>query len=306
MSGELMGTKELARYLDIHEKQVYALIKAGRLPATKITGKWIFPKKMVDAWIERHAGQGIKEARRKSSHIEGAVLAAGSNDPILDVLLTVMKKSHPDYYFFSAVTGSTDGLKALNGGYTDVAWCHLLDPENGSYNTPAILAKLLPEVRPVVVHLFRRQLGLIVASGNPWRVGGIADLAGGRLRLVNRQEGSGTRILLDQRLAQSGLRKEEISGYEREVYTHFEVGLAVLSGEADVGIGSVYVAKMLGLSFVPLTEESFDMILSRDTFFSEGIQAFLEVLKSSGMRSQLAGLANYGFADTGKILYAQS
>jgi excisionase family DNA binding protein len=109
-----MNTKEVARYLDIHEKQVYGLIKSGRIPATRITGKWIFPKTLIDEWIETNAKQGVKEARQKSRQIEGGLLASGSNDIILDMLQTYVKKRHPDFYIFSANTGSTEGLKALN------------------------------------------------------------------------------------------------------------------------------------------------------------------------------------------------
>src|SRR4030042_6616654 len=110
MSGELMSTKEVAKYLDIHEKQVYLLIKSGRIPCTKVTGKWIFPKKHIDEWIEIDTKKGLNQARRKSSQISGAVLAAGSNDPVLDMLLTATRKSHPEFYIFSANTGSMEGL----------------------------------------------------------------------------------------------------------------------------------------------------------------------------------------------------
>ena len=116
MSEENMSTKEVARYLGIHEKQVYALIKAHRIPSTWVTGKWVFPKKLIDEWIENNARSGIAEARRKSKRIEGALLAAGSNDPILDILKTYIRKSYPEFYIFSSNTGSTDGLKALSQG----------------------------------------------------------------------------------------------------------------------------------------------------------------------------------------------
>jgi len=138
MSAEMMNTKELAAYLGINDKQVYALIKAGRIPGTRITGKWVFPKKLIDEWIGETARAGLKQAREKSRTVEGAILASGSNDPVLDVLLTALRRSHPDFYFFCANTGSTEGLKALGAGHTDVAWTHLLDPETGSYNIPLV------------------------------------------------------------------------------------------------------------------------------------------------------------------------
>jgi putative molybdopterin biosynthesis protein len=97
MSEEMMSTKEVARYLGVHEKQVYALVKTKRIPSTRITGKWVFPKKLIDEWIETHAKQGLEKAREKSAAMGGALLACGSNDPILDMLQTTMKKTIPNF-----------------------------------------------------------------------------------------------------------------------------------------------------------------------------------------------------------------
>jgi excisionase family DNA binding protein len=131
MSEEMMNTKEVAHYLGVHEKQVYALIKSKRIPSTRVTGKWVFPKKLIDDWIELNAQKSLGQAREKSKRVEGALLASGSNDPILDILHTYMRNSYPEFYIFTANTGSTDGLKALNKGYTDIAWSHLFDPKTG-------------------------------------------------------------------------------------------------------------------------------------------------------------------------------
>ncbi|MCX5819772.1 MAG: helix-turn-helix domain-containing protein [Deltaproteobacteria bacterium] len=100
MSDEMMNTKEVAGYLGIHEKQVYALIKTGRMPATRVTGKWIFPKKVIDGWIEVNAKSGLEQARQKSGRIPGALLASGSNDPVLDILQACLKKAHPEFFIF--------------------------------------------------------------------------------------------------------------------------------------------------------------------------------------------------------------
>jgi putative molybdopterin biosynthesis protein len=179
MSEEMMNTKGVAAYLGINEKQVYALIKAGRIPGTRVTGKWVFPKKLVDEWIETGARSGLKEAREKSRDMEGALLASGSNDPVLDFLLTGMRHTHPEFYFFCANTGSTEGLKALGGGYTDIAWTHLFDQESGRYNVP-FLPKYLPDMKTVLVHLFRREIGIVAAPGNPlgiasWTITSVAS-----------------------------------------------------------------------------------------------------------------------------------
>ena len=303
MSEEMMNTKEVAGYLGVHEKQIYALIKARRIPSTRITGKWIFPKRLIDEWIESTASAGLEKAREKSRRMSGALLACGSNDPILDMLQTTIKKKYPEFLILSANTGSTEGLKALNRGYTDLAWSHLLDPESGQYNIP-FLPTYLPDVKAVVVNLFQRELGLITDHKNPFKIRGFGDLGKKGVRLINRQKGSGTRVLLDHYLTQVNIRPSSIKGYEREVYTHFEVGLSVLSGEADAGIATIAVAKLLSLPFIPIARESFDMILDQKTFFHKGIQAFLEILNSKPFRQRVERIGAYDFKDSGKILYS--
>ncbi len=303
MSSEMMNTKEIAAYLGIHEKQVYSLIKSKRIPSTRITGKWVFPKKLIDEWIESNARTGLKEARQKGRKMEGALLASGSNDPILDMLHTTMRESHPEFYIFSANTGSTDGLRALNMGYTDIAWSHLFDPNSGDYNIP-FLPIYLSNIKPVVVNLFERDLGFIMAPGNPLGIRGFGDLLRRDIQFINRQKGAGTRVLLDYHLKEQKISPSKISGYEKEVYTHFEVGLSILSKEADVGMATLAISKLFGLSFIPITRERFDMILDQTTFFDRRTQAFIDILGSSEFRSKVERLGGYDFKQSGKILYA--
>jgi len=305
MAGEMMNTKEVAHYLGIHEKQVYALIKSKRIPSTRITGKWVFPKKLIDEWIESNAQKSLGQAREKSRKIEGALLASGSNDPILDILHTHMRTLYPEFYIFTANTGSTDGLKALNKGYTDIAWSHLFDPKTGEYNIP-FLPNYVPDIKPVVVNLFCRDMGFLVAAKNPLGIHGFEDLARKEVKFINRQKGAGTRVLLDYYLKKLRISHSEIKGYEKEVYTHLEVGIAILSKEADVGIATIAVSKFFGLSFIPITTENFDMVLDQSTFFEKGVQAFVEVLNSDEFRKRITKLGNYDFKSSGKILYSKN
>jgi putative molybdopterin biosynthesis protein len=303
MSDEFMNTREVARYLDIHEKQVYALIKAGRIPATRVTGKWIFPKTLIDEWLASNAAAAIQPAREKRTRARGVLLAAGSNDPILDLLLSSLKEPLSDFFIFSAVTGSTQGLRLLQQGLADLAWCHLFDRSSGEYNTPKALAAYLPSAKTVGVHLFRRELGLVAAPGNPKEIRCVEDLARDGVRLINRQEGSGTRLLLDYHLDKAGIAAEGIAGYDEAVSTHMEVGLSVLAGEADVGVATIAAARILGLAFIPLIQESFDMILGQSVFFEPGVQAFIERLQSAPFRGRAGHIADYDFGSAGKILF---
>jgi excisionase family DNA binding protein len=303
MSEEMMNTKEVAKYLGIHEKQVYALIKSKKIPSTRVTGKWVFPKKMIDEWIESNAKTGLEQARQKSRRIEGALLASGSNDPILDMLQTYMKKSYPEFYIFSANTGSTDGLKALNMGYTDIAWSHLYDPKTGEYNIP-FLPTYLPNVKPVVVNLFYRDLGFVTLPGNPIRLKGFQDLTKRGVRFINRQKGSGTRLLIDQRLKDFGISSSKIEGYSDEVNTHLEVGLSILGKTANVGIATMAVSKFLSLDFIPITKERFDMIQSQETFFHKGVQALIRLLHSEEFRQKVEKIGGYDLKDSGRVIYS--
>ncbi len=302
MSDELMNTKEVAGYLGIHEKQVYALIKTGRMPATRVTGKWIFPKKVIDRWIEENARSGIEQAKEKSTRIAGALLASGSNDPVLDILQTCLRQVHPEFFIFSCNTGSRAGLVSLGQGLTDLAWSHLLDPETGEYNVP-YLEQFAPGVKTLVVNLFYRELGFVVPRGNPKDIVRFEDLVRDDVRFVNRQAGAGTRLLLDYHLGRAGISPERINGYDREFFTHLEVGLAVLAGEVDTGIATAALSTLLDLDFVPITRERFDMICGQTTFLQKGVQALMAVLVSEVFRQRVAKMKSYDFKDSGRILH---
>ncbi len=303
MSKEMLNTKEVAKYLDIHEKQVYHLIKAGKIPCTRVTGKWIFPVHLIDEWIQNSAKDSLKQAREKIDSIEGSLLAAGSNDPVLDILLTAIKKDYPTFNIFSANTGSINGLEALNTGLTDIAFSHLHDAASGDYNIP-YLKQYCPKQSPVVVNLFYRQIGFLVAKSKSNIFKGWESLTQKSIRFVNRQKGSGVRVLLDQELMERSILWRDISGYETEVYTHLEIGLSLISGEADVGIASASVARILDLDFHPLVDERFDMILDKNTFFQPPVQAFIETLQSVKFKNRVEKIGNYNFMDAGRILHS--
>jgi putative molybdopterin biosynthesis protein len=163
----------------------------------------------------------------------------------------------------------------------------------------------LPNINPVVVNLFHRELGFLILPDKASQIKGFESLISKKIRFINRQKGSGTRLLLDYHLQKLGINPEEIVGYEKEVYTHFEVGLSILSGEEDVGIASAAVGKLLGLAFKPITSECFDMILDQTTYFQSGVQAFIETLKSDVFRNRVEKIGGYDFRDSGKILHSQ-
>ncbi|MBN1495942.1 MAG: helix-turn-helix domain-containing protein [Spirochaetes bacterium] len=294
-----MNTKEVAEYLGINEKQVYALIKAGKMPCTRVTGKWVFPKHIIDEWIESNTRTSFKSSAN-NDHEPDRILAAGSNDPVLDLLIS--QKIQDNVNIFSCNTGSTEGLRLLGESKADIAWCHLFDPETGTYNIPYI-ASHMADRKVAIVHLFYREIGLLVAPDHAKKIKKLEDISSG-VRFINRQKGSGIRLFLDYNLKKAGIDSAAITGYENEVYTHFEIGLSILSGKADAGISSVAISKLMGIPFVPLARESFDMVVGKDTFFEKGIQAFIETLQTKKFRKTVEPLGDYSFADSGKILYS--
>ena len=294
---ELMNTKEVAKYLGIHEKKVYYLAKAKKIPCTRVTGKWIFPKALIDQWIKDSAkGPGW---RRKEEE-RPALLAAGSDDPSLGILTELYARRRACPSFFLATVGSSAGLVALRDGVADLALAHVRHPETGEYNLP-YLGSTIPS-GAAVVPLFHRELGLVTRPGNPLRLRSVADLTHAGLRFVNRQDGSGTRIFVDQELARLGIDPEQITGYEVAVPTHLEVGLKILRGEGDAGLATHTAARLLGLEFIPLTRERFDILVPKERFFSRGIQVLLEIAGSREFRTRVDALGGYDTSESGRIL----
>ncbi len=302
MPAENMSTKETAEYLGINEKQVYALIKSKSIPCTRVTGKWVFPKKLIDLWITSDALKAGPFIDDSAKNTKSVIFAAGSNDPILDILINKMQSGDGGKHIFSSVTGSTEGIRLLGSGFTDIAWCHLSNPGTGEYDMHAI-ADLVPHKKIAIVHLFQRELGFILPQSSRSEKISFSKIIQDGLKFINRQRGSGTRVITDHFIESEKVDSGLIKGYENEVNTHLETGLNVLSGSADAGIATGSVAKILGLKFQILIQESFDMVLLQETFFREEIQRFIETLQSDDFRSMVSLLGNYDFAKSGKIIY---
>ena len=294
---ELMNTREVARYLGINEKKVYFLAKSGKIPCTRVTGKWTFPKKLIDKWIEESASGVIERNARTEER--RFLLGAGSDDPSLGILHDLYEAQTQTASFFMTTVGSSGGLAAIRSGATDFATAHLLEPARTG---TGLAADKLLSSDTVVVELFYRELGLLVAAGNPKGIKSLRDLARSNLRIINRQPGSGTRIYLDQELSRARLNVKKISGYDTVVSTHLEVGLGVLRGGADVGVATRTTAQLLGLEFIPLTRERFDMLVRKDRFFTREIQVLLGIVGSREFRKRVDTLGGYDVKESGRII----
>lgn len=296
--GQYMNTREVSKYLGINEKKVYSLIEEKKLPATKITGKWGFFKEMVDQWLEN----GVENHPSVLHKLKGFLMVAGSNDPLLDFTLGEMERVGNGLFPFFCNTGSLEGLSMLRDRKVHIAGSHILDEEEGEYNIP-LVASHFAEFKTVVVNFAYRQQGLILGKGNPMKIKGIEDLGRAEVSYINRQKGSGTRVLIDSCLNKLGVDASKIKGYETEVSTHLDVGLRILRGEADAGAGIRATAQLLGLDFIPLKEERFDLLIPRDYFFLDEVQRLMEVLKSGQFRGEAGRFGGYDIRDSGKVIY---
>jgi len=295
----MLNTKDIANYLNINEKQVYRLIKEKKIPATRITGKWTFPRKLIDEWIIESANEniGVKKTRELKNHI----VVMGSNDFTIERLSHELSRRFPEFSLSFSNVGSIGGLVALGRGSSHIASCHLLDPGTGEYNLP-YLPRYLPNLETIVVNLVYRDLGLILRPENPLNITGIEDLAQPGIRIINRQEGSGTRILFDFELKRLGIDSNRINGYEKEVNTHNEVAMAVLSGMAEAGLGILSAAKMLGLEFIHITKERYDLVIPEENFSARPLTALLEVIRSQEFRTKIEQMGGYDIRDSGKVI----
>jgi putative molybdopterin biosynthesis protein len=244
------------------------------------------------------------ELLRPIRDIENTILCTGSHDLAIGILEDQLKLRHPELKIAATNVGSLGGMLALQRGEAHIAGTHLLDPETGVYNIPDI-KRTIPKVPVVLVHLAQREQGILVARGNPKSIRGLADLARPGVRFVNRQAGSGTRVLLDYELKRIGIDPASIASYEREEFTHMAVGVAVASGLADAGLGVLAAANALGLDFLPVAAEQYDLLFRRSFFESAPGELLMEILNSAALRGAVNSLGGYDTARCGEILYRQ-
>ena len=235
---------------------------------------------------------------RSPDEIARTIVAIGSHDLTLDLLAQFLAERGAR--LSSANVGSQGGLVALRRGEAHLAGSHLLDPDTGEYNV-SYVKKYLPDTPVTLVTLVGRDQGLIVTPGNPKKVRTLADLGQPGVTFVNRQRGAGTRVLLDFEIGKIGLKPEEIQGYEREEYTHLAVAAAVASGVADCGLGIAAAARALGLEFIPLFKERYDLIIPQEYYVSPLLRPLLDLLHDARFREQVAALPGYDVESMGKI-----
>lgn len=288
---ELLTTKELAEFLRLNEKKIYQLIRDVGIPHVKIAGKWLFPRSHITRWIDERVQR------------ENDIAIAGSDDILLARLLAhYSRDKFPQSLTCYAPIGSMKGIQALAMSKCQACCVHLLDLETGEYNLPFLRRHLAPR-KYIVINLWYRNQGLIVKKGNPLGIKEIEHIVKKDVRFINRNEGSGTRVLLDYLLQGEGLNHQEIDGFDSEVDGHLEVAQKILFDEADAGMGIEYPTHSLPLDFIPLQEERFDLVVPGDIWPTKVIQDFITYIHPAGIHSLFRNLPGYDLRDTGKIIF---
>ena len=292
----LMNARQAASYLGINEKKIYQLATEGRLPGTKVTGKWLFPRDLVDQWLLESSHRGVLADR---------LLLTGSDDPLLHRIVSALAQAVEARALIAySATGTRLGLRLLAAGRADVCAVHWGPAAESDVRHPALLSRFPGHAQWVLVRAFRREQGLMVSPRATQRHGSSVDaLVGAGLRWVFRQDGSGSQRFLEEICAAAETKPDRLecamtARSEREAASH------VAMGEADVAPGVRAAAAECGLDFVAAGEETFDLALPRDVYFRALFQRLADSLKSEETRSTAARLGGYDLTEAGRLVWS--
>ena len=233
---------------------------------------------------------------------QNMIVIVGSDDLALDLLISRLKSKHPQIIIQTSCAGSLGGLIALQEKRADLAGIHLLDSETGKYNYPYV-RHILPGIDVAVVQLAYRKQGFIFPQGNPKNLKGLEDLRRSDLTMVNRQKGSGTRVLLDLKISEMGIPAGEIKGYQHEMDTHLGVATTIADGQADVGLGIEAAARSLDLDFMPLFKERYDLVIPAEKYSAKPVSSLVRMVKSESFKKAVTDIGGYDTSETGTTIF---
>ena len=239
---------------------------------------------------------------RPLCELQNTLVAIGSHDPLLDEISNFLHRNYPDLYMASSHVGSMGGIMAVRRGETHMAGIHLLDEKDGTYNT-SFVRKYFPKGGVRIIECVGRTQGIMVAAGNPKNITNINSLKTPGIRYVNRQKGSGTRILIDYLCKQEKIDTSAIYGYDREEFTHTSVAAQIASGSADAGMGIYSAAKLYGLDFIPICIEQYDLLIPDSAWKTDVVQKVIEILKSEEFSQKLTEMGGYTLEHPGEVRY---
>lgn len=289
---DVLTLREAAAWLRLSERALYALARGRRVPATQLGGKWLFPRTVLERWLAAQA-EGPDPALRP----DPPPILAGSHDPLLD---WAVRQSGCGLALRSG--GSLEGLAALAEGTAIAAGVHLLDPDTGRFNEPAVREVLAGRGIVGITWAWREQ-GLIVPPGNPRGLRAVADLAAPGIRVAGRQPRAGSHVLLTHLLSEAGIRLDQVAFLPEPAQSEDEVAAAVAEGRAEAGFGIRAEAAARGLGFVPLVRERFDLAMERRHYFGPALQALLAFARTEAFAARAARMGGYDLSASGSVAF---
>lgn len=307
---DALTAEEVALRLKISKSGVYALIKAGAIGHYKVGRKIRFSAAQLRAYVEGTACPAARPGPvvlEEGRHFDLGAQRPGSagfvicgQDLILDVLSNLLRQR--GVMALRAYIGSYDSLVSLYHDRVGVATAHLWDGASDSYNIAHVRA-LLPGIACTIVNVTWRMQGLYVAEGNPKRITGWADFGRDDIRMINREKGAGSRVLLDEHLRRLGISGSRIAGYGQESASHLALASAVGRGEADIAVGTEKIARQVdGVAFLPMQRERYDLVVKTDHLPRPEVQALLSVLRSQAFKAEFGAIGGYDLRDIGRVI----
>lgn len=301
--------KEVADMLKITTNTVYELVKRGELNAYRIGRKMRIDPKDVEKYKKRTSTGIFKSDENTDMQINDDSIDMNSrivicgNDIILDILVKYLELKNMGIPVFRSYLGSYNGLYALYQGNAHLATSHLWDGDTGEYNKDYI-KRMVPGIPTIAIHLACRIQGFYVKKGNPIDINGWDDLKRPEIRIVNREKGSGTRVLLDEQLRLLNVFGVQIKGYERESISDIGTASMVARGEADLALGKEMAAiQVEGVDFIPLHKESIEIVMKKEDFPKLPFRMVMDILTSREFLNEIQGIEGYDIKGIGKILF---
>jgi putative molybdopterin biosynthesis protein len=299
---------EVAEILKITKNTVYELVKRGELNGYKVGSKLRIDMKDVEEYKKNS-----KNNKSQNNHMDtnqrtpintaynGGFIITGQ-DIMLDILVRHIERNFKGFHPLRSYEGSYNGLYALYNEKVQVATSHLWDGDTGEYNVPYV-KRMLPGVPAVIVHLAKRMQGFYIGKGNPKNIKGWEDLKRFDISIINREKGSGTRVLLDEQLRLRGINPSSINGYDKECSSHLGIASTVARGEADIGLGNEKSGlQVTDIEFIPLQQERYEMIIKKEDFHKPNFQVIMKIINSEEFKRDIEGIGGYDLTDMGKVV----
>ncbi len=291
--------EEVAQLLKVSKLTIYDLVKKGDLPVFRVGRQMRVDTTDLQLYIQKRK-TGATPSSTATLTKNNKIIISGQ-DLVLDLLGKYIEKKHSNKVLRSH-EGSFNGVMAMYNGECDIASLHMYDGDSGDYNTP-YLKKIFVSHAYILINIISRRAGFYVQKGNPLQIQSFDDFKTKSLKLMNREKGSGARILLDEQLRIHHISPSTIEGYQHEEMSHIDVASAVANGHADIGIGIEKIAKLINVDFIPLVLERYDIVLLKTPDNLQLIDTVKAILTSADFQSEVAALGDYDLTQTGQVIY---